>query len=388
MKTKLFDVVLVASAVTIAQANPGSIPAAKGTVDSGAVARSAPAVRAPMGPGGVSSFRSTPMWSQGSRPVYLGQRTPMWPQDSRPVYSGQRSPSFGMRSLPSSAYRRPVYSSRGSFTRSGPYTVATIPQRNRVTPFADRRIPAVARVWNQQNTGTQFRNGNNPRNTHNFRNGNNLRNANNPRNGKNHLRPDWQKNVFAHRSGGWHRDWNRNCDHWWNGHQCSFINGTWVIFNLGFSPWWPSYYPDDYFYDYGFPNDGYGSSTYGYNYPNSYNYDPGDYNSGDYQGQMYYDQNSYPDQSQAYYDSSVYQTEVYDDPNGYSDQSQSNYSIVVAAQDRLAREGYYRGETDGSLSPEMQKAVRRYQITNGLRPTGYLDGETLGVMGLGKGATY
>ena len=29
------------------------------------------------------------------------------------------------------------------------------------------------------------------------------------------------------------------------------------------------YYPDDYYYDYGFPNDGYGSSTYGYGYPNS-----------------------------------------------------------------------------------------------------------------------
>ena len=131
-----------------------------------------------------------------------------------------------------------------------------------------------------------------------------------------------------------------------------------MIFSAGFYPWWPWDYPDDYYYDYGFPNDGYGSSTYGYDYPYSYNYDPGDYNSGDYQGQMYYD------------------------PNGYSDQSQSNYSIVVAAQERLAREGYYRGETDGALSPEMQKAVRRYQITNGLRPSGYLDGDTLAVMGL------
>jgi hypothetical protein len=153
-----------------------------------------------------------------------------------------------------------------------------------------------------------------------------------------------------------------------------------VIFSAGFYPWWPWDYPDDYYYDYGFPNDGYGSSTYGYNYPYSNNYDPGYYNSGDYQGQMYYDQNSYPDQSQGYYDSSVYQTESYDD--------QSTNSIVVAAQERLAREGYYHGETDGALSSEMQKAVKRYQITNGLRPTGYLDTETLGVMGLRKGASY
>ncbi|HEY2143914.1 MAG TPA: peptidoglycan-binding domain-containing protein, partial [Candidatus Udaeobacter sp.] len=89
-----------------------------------------------------------------------------------------------------------------------------------------------------------------------------------------------------------------------------------------------------------------------------------------------------PDQSQGYYDSSVYQTEAYYDSNGSSDQSQSNYSIVAAAQERLAREGYYHGETDGALSPEVQKAVRRYQITNGLNATGYLDSETLGVMGL------
>jgi hypothetical protein len=162
-----------------------------------------------------------------------------------------------------------------------------------------------------------------------------------------------------------------------------------VIFSAGFYPWWPSYYPDDYYYDYGFPNDGYGSSTYGYgspysayDVPYSNNYDPGYYNSGDYQGQMYYDQNSYPDQSQGSYDSSVYQTQAYYDPNTDGDQSQSNYSILVGAQERLAREGYYRGETDGVLSPEMQKAVRRYQITNGLRATGYLDSETLGIMGL------
>ena len=161
MKTKLSAVALVASAVTIAQANPGGVHAVAGGSHRGAVARSAPAVHAPMRPGGVSSFRSTPMRSHGSRPFY----------------SGQRHSSFGMRSSPSSAYRRPFYSSRGSFTRSGPYTVATIPQRNRVAPFANRRNPAVTRVWNQRNTGTQFRNGNNLRNANNFRNANNLRNA-------------------------------------------------------------------------------------------------------------------------------------------------------------------------------------------------------------------
>src|SRR5438132_12176743 len=197
MKTKLSAVALVASAVTIAQANPGGIHAVTGTSHRGAVTRSAPAVHAPIRPGGVSSFRSKPMRSYGSRPFYLGQR----------------HSSFGMRSSPSSAYRRPFYSSRGSFTRSGPYTVATIPQRNRVAPFANRRNPAVARVWNQRNTGMQFRNGNNLRNANNIQNANNLRNGNHIRNVNNHLRRDWQKHVFAHQSGNWHRDWNRNCDH-------------------------------------------------------------------------------------------------------------------------------------------------------------------------------
>ena len=363
MKTKLFAVALVASAVTTAQANPGGIPAARGASHRGAVARGAPAARGPMPPGGVSSLRSAPM------PSYR----------SRGFYSGQRSPPFGMRSSPSSVYRQAFRSTRGSFTRSGPYTVATIPQRDRVAAFANRRNPAVSRVWNQPNTRTQFRNGNNLRNT------NNLRNANNRRNGNNHLRRDWQKHVFSHRSGAWHPDWNRNCDHWWNGHQCSFINGTWVIFNLGFSPWWPSYYSDDYYYDYGFPNDGYGSSTYGYDYPYSYN--PGDYDSGDYQRQLYYDQ-SYPDQSRGYYDSGVYQTESYDDPNGYSYESQSDESIIAAAQERLARQGYYRGETDGVLSADMQKGLRRYQSTNGLRQTGQLDSDTLAVMGLSEAPSH
>src|SRR5262245_49293821 len=82
------------------------------------------------------------------------------------------------------------------------------------------------------------------------------------------------------------------------------INGTWVIFNVGFDPLWPYwYYPDDYY--------GYGSPYYGYDVPYSYDYQPNDYDSGDYQGQMYYDQDSYPDQSQGYYDSTVYQSQAY-----------------------------------------------------------------------------
>jgi len=266
-----------------------------------------------------------------------------------------------MRTYRPTGFRQPsIYRDRATFTRSGPFTAATIRQpnqSNRFPRFASYRNQRATSVWNQRNTGIQFGNGNN------------------------HLRADWRNHVFSQRSANWHGDWDRHSDHWWNGHRCHFFNGSWVIFNVGFDPWWPSwYYPDD--------SNAYGYPYSGYDVPDSYNYDPGYYDSGDYQGQMYYDQNAYPDQSQGYYDSSVYQTEAYYDPSGDADQSQPNYSIIVAAQERLARKGYYRGETDGALNPEMQKAVRRYQITNGLRPTGDLDSDTLAVMGLRKGTSY
>jgi len=344
MKTGLLSVATLASAAMIAQANAGDYRAGGGGFHGGAVAHAAPAARAPARAGGLSSMHPIPTRSFGSRMIYPGQR-----------YA-----SFGMRPYRPTVFRHPsIYPGRATFTRSGPYTAATINQANRANRFprfANYRNQTVPSMWNQRNTRSQFRSGNN------------------------HLRSDWQKHVFAQRSGDWHSDWNRQRDHWWNGHRCCFINGTWVIFNVGFNPWPYGYYPDDYY--------AYGSPNYGYDVPYSYDYQPNYYDSGDYQGQMYYDQNSYPDQSQGYYDSNVYQSQAYYDPNSQSDQSQSNYSIAVAAQERLAREGYYHGESDGILSPEMQKAVRRYQITNGLRATGYLDADTLAVMGLQKGASY
>jgi hypothetical protein len=345
MKTKSLWIAVLASAALIARAQAGTVHVAGGSRHASAVAHAAPAVHAPARARGFSPMHSMPTRRFGGRMIYPGQR-----------YS-----SFAMHPSRPAVFRRPnMYPNRVTYTRSGPYTAATIRQPNQINRFprfANYRDQAAKSVWNQRNTRSQFRNGNN------------------------HLRSDWQKHVFAQRSGDWHRDWNRQSDHWWNGHRCSFINGTWVIFSVGFDPWWPYwYYPDNYY--------GYGSPYYGYDVPYSYDYQPNYYDSGDYQGQMYYDQNSYPDQSQGYYDSTVYQSQAYYDPNSYSDQSQSDYSIVAAAQERLAREGYYHGESDGILSPEMQKAVRRYQITNGLRATGYLDADTLAVMGLQKGASY
>jgi hypothetical protein len=347
MKTKSLWIAVLASAALNAQAQVGTVHATRGGIHAGAVARAAPAVHAPARAGGFSSMHSMPPRSFGGRMIYPGRR-----------YS-----SFATHSSRPLILARPnINSNRVTYTRSGPFTAATIRQpnqTNRFPPFANYRNRAATNVWNQPNTHSQFRNG------------------------KNNLRPDWQKHVFARGSGNWHRGWDRHTDHWWNGHRCRFINGTWVIFNVGFDPGWP-YFPNDY-YGYGLPYYGYDN---GYDVPYSYDYQPNYYDSGDYQGQMYYDPSTYPDQSQGYYDSSVYQSQVYDDPNSYSDQSQSNYSIVVAAQERLAREGYYHGESDGTLTPEMQKAIGRYQITNGLRATGYLDVDTLAVMGLQEGTSY
>ena len=327
MKTK-FLVAVLASAAMIVPVKAGGVRGGAGGARGGAVARpsavahAGAAARAPMRSGGISSFRPMPARGFGGGMNYPRQR-----------YS-----SFGMRSYrPNQFGHSSIYPNRVTFTRSGPYTAATIRQpnqTNRFQRFANYRNPAATSVWNQRNPGTQFRNGNN------------LRNANN------HLRRDWQKHVFASRSGDWHRDWDHHRDHWWNGHRCSFINGSWVIFSIGFDPWWPwAWTPPDYF-AYGSPYSGYNYNYpdygYGYEYPYSYDYQP----------------------------------------NNYSDESQSDYSTIVAAQERLAREGYYRGETDGVLSAETQKAVRRYQSTNGLRQTGQLDSDTLAIMGLSKAAAY
>ena len=354
----LFRSLLGSAALTV-QANPEGYARGGGRFHGRAVPPAPPPAHAPVRAGGVSSFHSMPMRSFGGRMTYPQQR-----------YS-----SFGMRSYRPTGFRQsPIYRNRVTFTRSGPFTAANINQANRFPRFTNHRNTAFTGVWNQRNTGS------------NFRNGNNLRNANNLRNGNNHLRRDWQKHVFARHSGDWHRDWDRHSNHWWNGHRCSFVNGSWVIFSLGYDPWWPwGWYPPDYF-AYGSPYSSYNYPSYGYDVPYSYDYDPGYYNSGDYQNQMYDDQDSYPDEPQGYYDSSVYQTETYYDQP--SDSDESNNSTIVAAQERLAQQGYYRGEPDGVLSPETQKAVRRYQITNGLRATGYLDTQTLAVMGLRQSASY
>jgi len=187
---------------------------------------------------------------------------------------------------------------------------------------------------------------------------NQFRNGQTRTGGGNAFPSNWKNHVFAQHSANWQRSWARNRDHWWHGHRCHFFNGSWVIFDIGFSPWWWGY-PYDYYYGYPY---GYGYYPYGYNYDYGYGYnDPGVYD------------------SEPAYDQSY---------NGGYDQSntarpdQSANSSVAAAQDKLAREGFYRGQIDGVLGPETRHAIVRFQSSRGLRINGDLTTETLDALGL------
>jgi len=206
--------------------------------------------------------------------------------------------------------------------------------------------------------GRQFAQGNNNRvdRAPRFANGGNqsLRNARSARNGQFRngqfrngnaaLRSDWRNHAFAQHSGNWHRDWDRHHDHFFHGHRFVFIDGFWWGFDFGFDPWW---YDPYYYYGYGYP----------YPYSYGYQYDPG------------------------YSDSSVY-----DDQNSYADQSGN--STIGAIQERLAREGYYRGQIDGVLGQKTRAAIAEYQSNHGLRVTGALTNETLASLGLRRVASY
>ena len=159
----------------------------------------------------------------------------------------------------------------------------------------------------------------------------------------------WRNHVVAQHSTNWHRDWDRRRDHWWHGHRCHFFNDSWIIFDLGFYPWQPYWYPGNYY--------GYDYYPYGYT-PDYY------YNSGADDGQEYYDQSN-------------------DDVT-----VESADSIVADAQEKLARQGYYRGAIDGILGPETSRAIARFQSNQGLRVTGVLGRDTVEALRLRRVAAY
>lgn len=303
MKTKFYWLALLASAAMIAQANAGGHHGGGGGGGGGFIGRGA----APARGGGVSSFRSAPNFAGG-----------------RMMNSGQRFSSAGVRRLPSAAaFRQHQFSSNAN---------ASMGARQ----FTSRNINHVDR-------GTRFANAGNQRFTN---QGRQVNGANQIRHGNN-LPSNWRNHVASQHSANWHRDWDRHRDHVWNGHHCRFINGSWVIFDSGFYPWWP--------YGYGYPYDYY---AYGY-YPYDYGYGQNDYDDSDvYQGEPVYGDNSY-NSSAEYVD-----------------------STVVAVQRQLAHQGYYRGQIDGVLGPETSRAIARYQSQNRLRVTGNLTRDTIASLGL------
>ena len=288
MKIKFYWFAVLASAALIAQAQAGGHSGGGGGGGGGFAARG----------GGGPSFHSMPMGSFG------GGRT---------FYSGPRFSGAGMRSP---AFRQPYVHSNGqAFAGTRQFTPGNI---NRSARFSNAGNRATANPRFERSGAGQVRSGNN-------------------------LPSNWRNHVFAQHSAGWHRDWNRNSEHWWNGHRCRFVNGSWFIFDVGFDPWWPDWwYPYDYY--------GYGYYPYGYGYGADV-YDNGDY----------YDQGGYADQ--------------------YSD------STVAAAQERLAQQGYYRGQVDGVFGGETRRAVARYQTNHGLRVTGSLTTDTLQALGVRRVAS-
>jgi hypothetical protein len=216
---------------------------------------------------------------------------------ARSFYSGQRFVPYGAR----------------QFRSAGIASANTVARRSH---FGQGTTPASERA-NRAGAGA-------------FRHGSNL-----PAN--------WRNHVVAQHSANWNRGWNRSRDHWWHGHHCRFINGSWIIFDLGFYPWGPYY--DDY-------------------YPYPYGYGP------------------------AYYDGEGYPGEPYNDQSVYEPGDENADPALTAAQERLTRLGYYRGEIDGVFGPATRRAVARYQFKHGLPVTGDLTANTLDALRLTRVATH
>jgi len=309
MKTKLLGVALFVSAALLASAQAHGGGGFGGGGGGGGGGR---------GGGGFAGGASSRGGGLGGGSFHsIGMRSF---SGNRMMYSGQRFSSANFRSPRSMEFRsRPVNTNMGSFA------------------------------------GSQFARGNMNRGNNRFPNGGNQSLANVTRTGGgqihngNNLPANWHNHVFAQHSANWHPNWNHNTDHWWNGHRCHFFNGSWVIFDVGFWPWWGWPYWDPYYY-------------YGYGYGYGYNDYPYGYDSNYYSGEQYYDENSYADQT--------------------------GNSTIAAVQERLSHDGYYRGHIDGVFGSETRAALAEFQSNHGLHVTGTLTNDTLAALGLRRVASY
>jgi hypothetical protein len=310
MKTKLYWLALLASAALIAPAQAGGYHGGGG----GGGGRS----------GGGGHFGGGARFSGGGGPSFRSAN-----------FGGGRFGAPGPR-LSAMGTRRFV---SGDFNGG-----------SRVTRFADRanrpgRIANSTGIQNQ--AGTRLGNNRHDRldqtgNRVGERNGAFRNRDGQVRNGNN-LPANWRNHVVGQRSANWQRNWDRNRDHFWHGHRCRFVDGSWFIFDFGF-PWYPYGYPYDYYADDYYP----------------YQYDGGVYegDQGDYYGQG-----------------------AYDSSDEYAG------STVSAAQAQLSSQGYYQGKIDGVYGAATRRAVMRYQSDHGLRVTGSLTTDTLEALGLPRVAT-
>lgn len=336
MKTNVLVAALLASAALVAPVQAGS-----GHRGNGSFVAQSGGVR---GGGPAPSFRSMPSGRFGGGGAFRSMPTRSF-NSNRMVFSGQRfSSGSGLRSTRPMEFRPRVVNSNPSMSiGEGQFNRGNLGINRTVRTGGNSEFARNARgfvgnngaIQNQRTASGQFRNGNNV------------------------LRSDWRNHVFAQRSANWNRNWDRSRDQWWHGHRCHFFNGSWVIFDIGFYPWWP------WWWDY--PYYGYGS----YGYPYGYGYNPNGYNDYGY-GYNNTDTDAYDNQ--------------YSYQNSYGDQSAN--STVAAAQDRLSREGFYSGQIDGVLGPETRHAIVRFQTSRGLRINGELNGETLSALGLRQYASY
>lgn len=154
--------------------------------------------------------------------------------------------------------------------------------------------------------------------------------------------------VVARHPANWHKNWDKNRDHWWNGHRCRWDRHRhcWVVIWYPWYTWYPSFYAYDY-YD---------------RYPYAYDYS--------------YDDNVYDSDAVDSYDDGGY------DSSGGYDGKETVGSPVTSAQERLARLGYYNGQIDGVIGQDTYRAIMRYQSDKGLAPTGKLNVETLESLGI------
>ncbi len=273
-----------------------------------------------LSPGHIGGFagggaRAAPAFSRGGARFSSGSvRAPTRAPQQFYYYSGARSSGFTQHAFVRQLPNRSSVGTRGTRSAivSGQQDRAGSPAKQNTRAASSNRSGSMARqntrVANQQTASAAVR--------HAIAN----------------------KQVFAHHSANWHRDWDKHRVHFHNNLVFVFVNGFWWGLPLSYFPW--DYYPYYGYYPYGY---------YGYPYD--------------------------------YYDYSPYSYE--DDQGSYAASDQyANGATVNAVQSELAKLGYYRSAVDGVLGDETEAALARYQQDHDISVTGTLTLATLDALGL------